>query len=470
MSKKENIDKIFRKKSLNFQKEPPPEIWENILAGIQPEKKRGLPVFWRVAAGIAIVVGMGLGYELIFNTEKIDNNFVSENEITKELEVEPQESLKTEVITEKDIDNEGLALESKDLLTASNDIEPVQVIINQETIVYLSEEKEEDQIELQKANEFTVSWNNSLTSLPLQIKPSPVSNDVIPGKQVNIQYTWDDLIAYEDLSEEKERDFSITALMSPSYSYRDIVSSRQYLSSYYNDYESGKIGYSGGIKIGYIASARLSLHTGLVYSRIGYSISGLSNIAWGMETALSSSFDGVYSSPQPQAIVNSIGEINNDQYYSQKVNSADQIGRADASMDFLNSGALQNSANQTVISDLTYNQIFHVMEIPFLMRYKIIDRKLDFNLLSGFSTNLMVSNRLFVREGSEKINIGETGSVNSINYTGNFGLGFEYDINKNILILFEPQFKYYLNSINKDNLIITRPYSMGFYTGLSYVF
>ena len=224
------------------------------------------------------------------------------------------------------------------------------------------------------------------------------------------------------------------------------------------------------MKIGYIASERLSLHSGLVYSRIGYSISGLANTGWRSEVAFGQSYSDVYIVTQQTEIANSIGAINSDEYYSQKLSPSGQLEKADASMDFLSSGALQNTANQTVISDVSYNQIFHFMEIPFLMRYKLIDRKLDFNILSGFSTDFLVANSLFVKEGSEKINIGKTESVNSINYSGNFGLGFEYDISKNMIIQFEPQFKYYLNSINKDNLITNRPYSLGFYTGLSYVF
>lgn len=470
MSKKENIDKIFRKKSLSFQKEPPPEIWENILLGIQPEKKRGFPVFWRIAAGIAFIIGIGLGYEIFFNTEKIENNFLSENEIVERQEVESAELSKIEVFTEKVNEEKVLESENQNLLTAHQEIKQDQVIINEENIAFLVEETDVNQIEAIQINKLIVSWINSLPNLPIQIKPSPARKDSIPRKQFNIQYTWDDLLAYDDLSEKKERDFSITALMSPTYSYRDIVSSDHSLSSYYNDYESGKIGYSGGMKIGYNASERLSLHTGLVYSRIGYSISGLANTGLRSEVSFGQPYSDEYIITQQTGIVNSIGAINSDGYYSQKPSPSSQLEKADASMDFLSSGALQQTANQIVISDVSYNQIFHFMEIPFLMRYKLIDRKLDFNILGGFSTDFLVANSIFIKEGSEKIRIGKTESVNSINFSGNFGLGFEYDISKNMIIQFEPQFKYYLNSINKDNLITNRPYSLGFYTGLSYVF
>jgi hypothetical protein len=37
-------------------------------------------------------------------------------------------------------------------------------------------------------------------------------------------------------------------------------------------------------------------------------------------------------------------------------------------------------------------------------------------------------------------------------------------------LFLEPRFRYFINSVNDDTLPSTRPYSLGFYTGLSYTF
>ncbi len=238
---------------------------------------------------------------------------------------------------------------------------------------------------------------------------------------------------------------------------RDIVNSSESVSWFYNDSERGKISYSGGMKIGYKASKRLSIHTGLVYSSLGYAIEGITTASTISETELVAAYDKPGLIAQPLTIPNSIGSINSENLNSNSLSNSNASRNKDASLDYFNSGALLDPTNRDPMSDVSLNQIFHLMEIPFLLRYKLIDRKLDFNLLGGLSTNFLIGNSLTLMEGSEKTNVGETGSLNTINYSGSLGVGFEYDISNNLLFQLEPQFKYYLNSITKmkmDPLLI----------------
>ncbi|MCF8378077.1 MAG: hypothetical protein K9H49_00790 [Bacteroidales bacterium] len=469
MSKNKNIDVIFRKKSLSFQKEPPPEIWDNILSGIQPEKNRVLPVFWRIAAGMAIVIALGLGYQYIFNTENLGDNQFSMNETVRQNIEDSSRSETTDPFKENELPEEmaeNIGIENKSsakdysqkFLSASTKRNTAPVLASTDT---------HDELSIEAYN---LKHLVSLDDFPIQLKPVDAKKDSIRIKEFIQQYTWEDLVAKEDFVENQKKDFLIEALLSPTYSYRDIVSSSPSLSSYYNDFESGQISYSGGMKVGFIATERLSIHTGLVYARIGYTIGGLKNIALKSENAYDALPNAVFNDPQPYVIANSIGKVNNADFSSSTISTIAQPENADATLSYLSSGALTSPENRSVVSDLSFSQIFHIMEIPFHMKYKIIDRKLDFNVLSGLSTNIMVGNNLFVNEGSDKTSIGEIESVNKINYSGDFGFGLEYEINKKLQLLFEPQFKYYLNSINKDNLVANRPYSMGFYTGLSYIF
>jgi hypothetical protein len=116
-------------------------------------------------------------------------------------------------------------------------------------------------------------------------------------------------------------------------------------------------------------------------------------------------------------------------------------------------------------------QYFQYLELPFLLRYKIIDRKLGVNLLGGVSTNILVGNRVSLTSGNKTSNIGTSQDIRNFNYMGNMGLGFDYNISRNLLFTVEPQFKYFLNSINQSSskLIANRPYMLGMFTGIKFM-
>jgi len=116
------------------------------------------------------------------------------------------------------------------------------------------------------------------------------------------------------------------------------------------------------------------------------------------------------------------------------------------------------------------DQYFQFIELPFMLRYKLLNRKLKMNLLGGLGTNVLIGNRVMLVTDNGKSRIGETRGIRTINYSGNFGFGFDYDLGKNFLFTVEPQFKYYLNNINEDISLSSRPYSIGMYTGIRYIF
>ena len=470
MSDRNNIDKFFKEKSQNYTKEPPPEILANILNEVQPGRRRILPLVWRIAAGVAIIVGLGIAYDLLKDSSETQGFQYSENEI---LINEEGTSIGVEQRTNEIAREENELVISDEAMELSNEgsLEENKVSHNSDFAHLQEEEVELYEEDIIPVIEVIIPSAGFLSSLPTQIYPTQATKDIIPRKKYEIQYSWEDLHAFEDTYEKKkDRKILVSASMSPIYSYRDIVNSAESVSWYYNDFESGKISYSGGMKIGYKASKRLSIHTGLVYSRLGYTIDGISTVASLVQVDYAFISEKTSSDVAPMIIPNSIGSINTESLSSSQMSVSESTENRDASLDYFNSGALLDPSNINPLTDLSLDQIFHIMEVPFLMRYKLIDRKMDFNLLGGVSTNFLIGNRLTIQDGNEKTDIGETGSLNSINYSGNIGFGFEYDITKNLLFLLEPQFKYYLNSINEENLISNRPYSFGFYTGVSLKF
>jgi hypothetical protein len=116
------------------------------------------------------------------------------------------------------------------------------------------------------------------------------------------------------------------------------------------------------------------------------------------------------------------------------------------------------------------DQYLEFLEIPFILRYKVLNKRLDVNVLGGVSTNILVGNSVYLISGNEKSEIGQTEGLRSLNYSGNIGFGIDYDLGGNFMITFEPQLKYYMNSINTTDYISNRPYSFGMFTGIRYIF
>jgi hypothetical protein len=78
-------------------------------------------------------------------------------------------------------------------------------------------------------------------------------------------------IIYEEVPVKDK--FSLSASMSPLYSYRDIDGGGN--SDNFNSAENGKVSYSGGLQFGVRQNKKLSFQTGVFYSRLGLGIDNI---------------------------------------------------------------------------------------------------------------------------------------------------------------------------------------------------
>jgi hypothetical protein len=298
----------------------------------------------------------------------------------------------------------------------------------------------------------------------LQINP-PESNEFIPErKKYNAPYTWDMLTHMDELpaTETESKDFLLSALVSPIYSYRSVDNQK---ASYYNVSENAKISYAGGVHFGINTGSRLSIHTGIVYSRMGIGVDNIHALNVVNNRNVKAENWGSESS-ELFLVTNSIGVIKEEQNKDGFISSNSALFDAGPRVDnvlLLNSTSISEGNAQI-------DQIFHFLEVPLMLKFKVIESKTDFNILGGMSTNFLIGNNVILKSESEKSWLGTTEDIKTINYSGNIGFGLDYHFNKSLLLSIEPQFKYYLNSINQENNISTRPYSLGFYTGISYNF
>jgi hypothetical protein len=257
--------------------------------------------------------------------------------------------------------------------------------------------------------------------------------------------------------------WAVGGQVSPLYSYRNLDAAGEATSSTvaYNDLESGVVSYAGGVNLNYFPAKRLSIQSGVYYSRMGISISN---------AYLASTSGRTYNSAFPPALLavsNSSGQI---ELGTDKANTIiASIGAKEDFTDASNTISGGDWAGQDIrTGDL--RQHFEYLEVPVILRYRLVDRRIGLNLLGGLSTNFLVGNKVYFEEGGNREYIGTTDDIKMVNYSSVVGLGLQYSIKRNFAINLEPTFRYYLNSINTGSGIGAHPYSLGFFTGISYAF
>jgi len=261
--------------------------------------------------------------------------------------------------------------------------------------------------------------------------------------------------------EERTRNarWSLGAVLSPLYSFRDAQSGALESGT---DFESGMMAYAGGIQVSYRAANRLSIESGLLFNKMGISI-GASGIK-----LYDSSFDYAFSGNTTErsswvSVTNSVGNIvsNAGDIYvnNYKINAVSAPGAFE-----------DNVPVEAYTAEEGIQQHLDYLELPFNLRYTVVDRTIELQLVGGLSTNFLLHNYVTMDTPAGRDEIGYLTNVRNVNYSGNAGVGMVYHIHKKFSLRLEPRFRYFLHSVNDATLPSTRPYSIGVYTGLNYTF
>jgi hypothetical protein len=477
--KTNNIDRYFKEVIGQYEEVPNETVWKKIAGKLGHHKKRKLLVFLiPVAAGLAIVFALGVAYRLMHKTERQHEQFAISRDHAQDLkkgtisgmqEEKPlgaQKRTGSVVNTYNDHDafgldeNHGYAQQS--VPSASGNIESINTGMKDISL-------------RDPLNEL-----NALEGMPVHTlggliqdkpgmayRPTGVNPDTIPVVA--------DLLATTDMEQQQHMNrkdrWSLGSEFAPLYSYRKVAS--DYLDkgilADINRSEGSIMAYAGGLRVTYAAGKRLSVQSGIYYSRYGQEKNSVEMVSY------TGSFDQV-SVPNDMvylAVVNSTGEINNanssDRFYDvfypggAAAANSPETGKAFINFADLSAADVQNT-------DLTISQYFDYLELPLLVKYKVIDRKLDFSFMGGFVTNFLVGNKLYLNQDGSSRKIGETTGINHINYVGSIGIGLEYPLLSGLSFTLEPRFRYYLNPIDKSSKVNVHPYSAGIFAGLTFTF
>jgi hypothetical protein len=263
-------------------------------------------------------------------------------------------------------------------------------------------------------------------------------------------------LPYEQVKEKTGR-WSVTALVSPTYYLRPGLDNSA-ISQQINSSEQSRISYSGGLSFAYRISRKLSIQSGLYYSSIGNEIDGISSF---------SGFRGYdYTKGDHNfEVLTSNGLVytnNSDVFLTDR--TGDRV-RTIYTVDVFD----PSKANLSYVDNTLY-QNFSYLEMPIFLRYKLVDRAIDFNVIGGLSYNLLVSNTVNAHVSGNSYAVGKTAGLNPFMVTSSLGMGMEYNLSDKISLNLEPTFRYYLNPFSMIQGPRTHPYSFGIFSGISYKF
>jgi hypothetical protein len=469
MKDERNTDDIIREKLENFQATPPPHIWNNVQLQLAAGHRRNRMVYmgWISAAAVVVLAFLAGWY---FNENlKEDKSKVVNSEIFQTEKNENKTAIQTE---ETKVESPSLTGLNKDNSNQSNNL-----LINQLAGVSLVNEftQIEDSISLHYILDiYEVINMDKLESVNAHLAQNQQfhtelarHSDVTSVKSLSAQEA---LLIAENIKNVKaastsDNNWKMGMYVAPGYSSYSSSYSETYAKNMNYKGSDGNANVGGGFSVQYKTSKRWIVESGIYYAQNGQQSENSTNVFSRKENAdyaladagLSYFSNQVRVENNTMAMNSTAGIIQ----FSSTPKGAELTGDFEAK----NTGV----ANLVVPSS-GFSQVFEFMEIPLYVRYRVVDRKIGVELLTGFNTGIVVGNNAYIENQYGLQNIGETADISTFNISGTVGMGINYALGKHFSVAVEPRFSYYLNSINNNPSVDFRPYRMGFYTGVTYEF
>ncbi|MHC1733317.1 MAG: outer membrane beta-barrel protein [Bacteroidales bacterium] len=430
-----NIDIVFRNGLKNLEVLPPADIWDSIPP--MPVRTSRLRIISGIAAGVAALVSLTLlatWYVRNTNTPVL--------------------------LSEVAVPGDGLQGSQLDIMEATpvsrtEDARVVRFVTPTAPmfpVVKAAPDFSADEPEVLIASA-DIPEQRTMPGEPVTLVPDEITviNAVrFAGAEEGIMAT----MAETRIVPEEKR-FLVGASMSPAMGFSR-TGNNQRLAELISS-ERSRPAYSTGVTVGYKISDRLTIQSGIGMASIGQTISDV-NVYAGLSDFYAVKSSYLYS---VETASGTILAGNTDLYIT---DSKDRVGT-------LVQGNLADPSKYKLTqvgSDI--QQVFRYLEMPVVLRYKVIDRKLGLNLSGGVAYGLLVDNAAYTGEGSDLIRVGHTEGINLHNISSQLGLGMEYSLSRKITFNLEPVFRYYMTPISDISGSLYKPYSLGFWSGFSFKF
>ncbi len=459
-NEKNHIDKLFADGLKNHSVTPPQKTWKKVVVGL-PKKKKIIPlVFLKYAALLAgLFLGLWFVSSLFENqsTEMANYRKGTKSQISTPsipFEIKPDEK------TINQQEDSHVAIKQQASTSTRN--RNTTALAKAKNTVSTPQSKTSNQIVTERENrEADYFIINALTPIIAQIEKgfqyidSQIAENYLANllNKEKIQYALLDNHAKESVKKPHQnlKKWQFGAAVAPVYAYRSTHAA--YMSDMVNtaksdeklkvsSFENPILTYSTGISTQYNIYKKWTIETGLYYSRLGHAKENL-----------------VYD---PQGNFQTIYQANTSAGYVNVYNLPANVLISQEEMQGNQYNIITKEVPNTLLT-----QYFDFMEVPFMVRYKLLDKSLGISFLTGINTAFMVGNSASFRVENRDIPLGTTKNMKSVLYSSIFGIGFQYKLTHNISIKMDPSLKYALHSLSKEKDLIYKPFSFNLFTGVS---
>lgn len=458
MDEKKDIGKAFEERLSNNKIAPKNIVWENIVAELDKKKKKKKPLIlwwkiWRIAAVILIIIS--IGYKLIPNK---DQNIIT---ITND-DIRNNKSKSTDY---KVIDSAKLIVNKKNELIKNSTISKTKQNTQEETPntthhLFNNNSKVKTNQSIVNNSIFKPQKNNVNPEITTKNSIAKIIKKY--GNEVTTTNQNKQLITKNDILEK----ISISALDSTKLNSNTIVNKHKKEDL---DIQVTKIN-DESIQINNDKKTKKKWQISLKVAPIYYnSLTNGSSLDTNINTnsknseiTLSYGLAASYTINQKIKIRTGLNKVNltnrTNNIATNTILDSQTISISNISLfdNFLPLFPGENIIN--------INQEISYLEIPFELKYTVFNKKIGIDLISGFSTLILDDNSILINN----VNLGSVNNLTKISFTGNFGLGLNYKLNKKINFNLEPLLKIQLNPYNSETDY--KPYFFGVYSGFSYQF
>ena len=480
-----NIEDLFKKGLEGNEESPSEEVWNAIDQSLEKANslkfkrkyyslKRATAVLIVILALLSIYVLRNESKKQIENNKKNENIVTSEPTLKKSITSEPQSSSENKTIIKAPVDNQSATIENLD-----SKKEPVTENTNQQTLNNSTEGLKSEKTNLsntatidkvEKSNEKAIQKRNVhaeskqpvsnledrnetvfqskeklTTPLPVNFVPNEIlafnSIEILKDVTKITPYTLPERIAVNKTTIHfpKPTRFTAGIFYSPNIPFSHLRDEDHHYGNPYSSElekkESGTYSYSFGLSVGYRLNYKWSLQSGVNLSTINMNI-------------------------EPEKIY---AERDNQGAVKYTINTSSGKGYILPSF----------SSNPRVGDSLFTQNIKHSLKytaIPLAVKYNLTNGRFSVNLLTGLSANILSTGKISteVKSGNES-ELDKTHDIHGLKtlyFSGLAGIGFDYNIYRNLSLTFSPTINFATDPINKNVPVRSYPGTVNFQFGL----
>ena len=378
-----HVDRLFQSHLKGFREKPPENAWERLdgsMAGYRRMKR--VSRLQRIAAVILILLAFGSGYFLA-NLNRNNTPSVT-GPVQNDQAVSAGEQEAMDRASDNNIEDDGATVAAVDPVQLDAVVDPdagLPAEGSEKSSVSGQAENEEAQYShVAQRQSQPINYMSIRTPKEVNMaEATPYKNLAINEYQNEILQVWPDDVSEFSHGREKTgsgQGWSVGAGFAPFYSYRDLSGTPGMNSGlpqdkeYFNQVEEGLLSFTGGVSVSYDLSRRVSVESGVFFSQTGM----INN------EPLYYKADG--DGYQLLAVYSSAGDFD--------------VERSDLAEEIVQIPFDKDSAAIGAMDDARLIQHFNYLDIPLMLRFKLIEGKIGFRITGGLIPSILVGNSVYL--------------------------------------------------------------------------